>query len=132
MGFSFLSFVTDGLINPFIPAFVPFNPDQDLCNIGGMIVDINGKPVPNAEINLSIFGWVSGTDVIVGRPAFYPPSLIHAMPKSVYTDSSGIFTAPLLRKTVVKIDIPRTGYYKLVRIPDAPSAAFDQLEIVKP
>ncbi|MEM5810436.1 MAG: hypothetical protein QXP66_00875 [Candidatus Aenigmatarchaeota archaeon] len=108
--------------------FIPPNDNLNLCNVQGIIIDIYGNVVPNTRINLSIFGYMSGEIPIIGRPVFYPPALIHAMPKEVYTDSSGIFIAPLLRNTIVKIDIPRTGYFRLVRIPDSPQASFDQLQ----
>lgn len=110
--------------------YIPKSDSLDLCMITGVLLNYDGSALSNAQIELTTFGWIENDIIHIGRPSFYPPALLSAVPSIVYSDISGIFSFQALRNTLLRIEIPKAGYLAVVKVPDKPFESFDLLEKV--
>jgi len=114
--------------SPELIDFIKPADDANLCAISGQIITYEGMPASNVQVEISIFGWVSGNVVQIGRPAFYPPAMISAVPGVIYTDSYGMISFKALRKTLIKVEAYKAGYLKILEVPDQGSASLMDLK----
>jgi len=80
-----------------------------LCVIEGVIFDIQGRRVPNAEVKATIQVPPESTDC---------SGNISVDPVSEYSGPDGRFSLPLLQKALVRLEIPAIGLNRIISIPE--------------
>lgn len=99
---------------------LPFASTYPLCVIEGVVIDVQGVPVPDAAVTAEINTVPDGVLPLAG---------VDLKSVSSMSGSDGRFSIPILQGAIVKLEIPAIKYSNMVRIPEQPFAFFNDLMI---
>jgi hypothetical protein len=89
-----------------------------VCTIQGIVVDLRGARVPDAEVKA----------IIQVPPQYSKQSVVTKDVITVLSGPDGKFNLPLLQKSLVRLEIPAIGYGQMITVPELVSVLLNDLE----
>jgi hypothetical protein len=99
----------------------PLITPESLCVVEGRVIDFQNNPIVNAEVTAATIGGVELSD----------NSALRTEGVSTSTDELGRWSLPVLRGTMLLLQISSIGYNQVVKIPDQASVLFEDLELTE-
>ncbi len=97
----------------------PVNASGDICCVCGVLANLSGKRIADATIKA----------YLCIPPESLSGSMVTNEPVETISDMDGRFSLPLLQGSLVKLEIDKIGYGKVVKIPAQSFVMVDDLEI---